>query len=206
MRRRAILLGGLLAAAAVQATEPVAPIVTEVRRRLGDAAVVRGEFEQRKTLQAFRNPLVSRGSFVAARGRGVVWTTRSPFASTLVVTRDRLLVRDAKGAVATRMNAADEPSLRAINGMLLALIAGDLQILSQRFTVEGELPDAERWHLVLAPRDAALRQWMARIDLEGDRFVRSVKLVEAQGDSTLIRFSQLASGTSLSADEEQRLE
>jgi len=193
-------------ACAAGAAEPVPPIAAQVRQRMTDSAVVRGEFEQRKTIKSFRNPLVSRGSFLVAQGRGVLWQTREPFASTLVVTRDRLLTRQADGSVSARVSAKDEPGLRAINEMLFALMAADLQALAQRFRIEGELIGAERWRLVLVPRDAALAQWVTRIELEGDRFVRSVQMQEAQGDSSIIRFSQQAGAAALTREEEQRFE
>jgi outer membrane lipoprotein-sorting protein len=195
-----------LAATAATAAEPVPSVAAQARQRMTDSAVVRGEFEQRKTIKSFRNPLVSRGSFLVARDRGVIWQTREPFASSLVVTRDRLLTRQADGTVSGRVSAKDEPGLRAINEMLFALMAADLQALAQRFRIEGELLGADRWRLVLAPRDAALAQWVTRIELEGDRFVRSVKLHEAQGDSSLIRFSQQAGAATLTREEEQRFD
>jgi outer membrane lipoprotein-sorting protein len=201
----ATLAAGFLAFGA-RAAEPVPPVAAQVRQRMSDAPVVRGEFEQRKTIKSFRNPLVSRGSFLVARERGVIWQTREPFASSLIVTRDRLLTRQADGKVTSQLSAKDEPGLRAINEMLFALVAADLQALAQRFRIDGELLGPERWRLVLVPRDAALAQWVTRIELEGDRFVRVVQLHEAQGDMSTIRFSQQAASATLTRDEEQRFE
>lgn len=192
--------------APAHAVEPVPAVAAQARQRMVDAAVVRGEFEQHKTLKAFRNPLVSRGTFLVARDRGVVWNTREPFASSLVVTRDRLLSRQADGTVAGSVSAREEPGLRAINEMLFALMAADLQVLAQRFRVEGELLGADRWRLVLLPRDATLAQWVTRIEIEGDRFVRTVRLHEGQGDLSVIRFSQQVSAAALTREEAQRFE
>ncbi len=188
------------------AAEAAPALLTQVRQRLADAPVLRGEFEQRKTLKGFKNPLVSRGDYLVAHERGVVWRTREPFASSLVVTRERMVSRRADGQVSSQMNATDEPALRAINEMLFALMAADLQTLSQRFRIEGELKGADAWSLGLVPRDAALAQWVTRIDLEGVRFVNQVKLSEALGDVTVIRFSAQATGQKLSPEEAARFE
>ncbi|MBZ8143313.1 lipoprotein carrier protein LolA, partial [Rubrivivax gelatinosus] len=110
-RRGALLL--LAATPLVLRAEPVPAIVQQVRQRLAEAPVVRGEFEQRKTVKGFRNPLLSRGDFLVARERGVFWHTREPFASTLVLTRERLLARGADGSVSTRLDAREEPGLRS---------------------------------------------------------------------------------------------
>lgn len=196
-----------LAARGLSAAGESAPgLLAQVRQRLTDAAVLRGEFEQRKTLKGFKNPLLSRGDFLVARERGVIWRTREPFASALIVTRDRLLSRQADGSVGTQVDAHNEPGIRAINEMLFALMAADLGALSKRFRIEGELLGAAAWRLALVPRDAALAQWLTRIELEGDRFVRSVRLTEAQGDHSAITLSAQAVGSALASEEAARFD
>jgi hypothetical protein len=202
-------LGGMALGAAPAAKAPAgaAPsLLEQVRRRLADAPVLKGSFEQRKTVKGFRQPLVSRGDFIVARDRGVLWHTREPFASELVITRDRLLSRQAGGAVDTQVDAAREPGIRAVNEMLFALMAADFDVLAQRFQIEGALQGAAAWRLVLTPKDAALAQWVARIELEGDRFVRLVRLAEAGGDSSAIALSGQATATSLSREDGARFD
>lgn len=204
--RRGVLALALAAVARPGAAQAVPPIVTQVRQRLVEAPVLRGEFEQRKTVKGFKNPLLSRGDFIVARERGVLWHTREPFASTLLLTRERLLSRAADGSVAAKLDAREEPGLRALNELLFALMAADLPALVQRFRIEGELQGAEGWRLLLTPREAAVAQWVSRIELEGDRHVRVVRLAEAQGDASVIRFSALATAAALSREEAARLE
>jgi hypothetical protein len=203
LRRELLAALALLPFGAHAADE--AALITRVRQHLVDAPVQRGEFEQRKTVKGFKHALVSRGDYLVSRERGVVWRTREPFASTLIVTRERLLTRQADGTVANRVETRDEPALRMVNELLFALMAADLQALSQRFRLDGEV-QASGWQLVLVPRDAALARWVARIELEGERHVRSVKLHEAQGDASVIRFSQQTTAQALTRDEEARFE
>jgi outer membrane lipoprotein-sorting protein len=164
-------------------------LLADISQRLDNPAVLRGDFEQTKTLKGFKRPLVSRGSFVMASGRGVQWVTTQPFASTLVVTRDRLLTL-GEGGVTQQIDTKQEPGLRAVNEMLMALLAGDVKALSARFKAEGALQGEHGWHVVLTPRDAALAGFVAKIELDGDRHVKQVVLREASGDDSLIRFSK----------------
>jgi hypothetical protein len=168
--------------------------------------VLRGEFEQRKTLKGFKNQIVSRGDFLLARTRGVIWRTREPFASSLTVTKDQLLTRAADGSVTSRMTTRDEPGLQMVNETLFALIAADLGALAQRFRIEGETQGKDAWRLVLVPLDAALGQAITRIELDGDRTLRTVRLVEGQGDVNLIRFSQTSASPSLTREEAARFD
>ncbi len=202
----------LAAALAALALWPLAPradepeaLLARIRSHLADAPVLRGEFEQRKTLKGFKHPLVSRGDYLVARARGVVWRTQEPFASTLVLTRERLLARQPDGSVANRLDTAQEPGLRAVNEMLFALIAADLSALASRFRIDGE-ERGTGWKVVLVPRDATLAPWIKGIELEGDRHVNGVRITEAGGDSSQIRFSRQQAGPALTREEEARFE
>ncbi|MDB5857880.1 MAG: lipoprotein carrier protein LolA [Ramlibacter sp.] len=204
--RRIFLLAASVAGLPAFASEPVSPLLRDVRQRLTSEPVVRGTFEQRKTVKGFRNPLLSTGEFVVSRQRGVLWRTLEPFASTLVVTRDRVLARGADGSVARRLSASEEPAVRAISETLFGVMAADLTALAQRFQIEGELVGREGWRLQLLPRDAALARWVQRVELEGERFLRGVRLQEGSGDQTQIRMARHSTSATLSADEEARFE
>jgi hypothetical protein len=181
-------------------------LAERVKKRLSDAPVQRGDFEQRKTVKGFKHPLVSRGDYLFARERGVVWRTREPFASTLVLTRERLVSRGADGSNMTAMDARSEPGLRAVNQLLFALLSADLATLAQRFRIEGQAPDNAPWQLTLTPRDATLGNWLQKVELQGDRQVQAVQWQEASGDSSQIRFSTQVGAAALSTEEAARFD
>lgn len=207
-RLRGFLRLGLLTMLVLLA-QPVAAddaLVAGLRERLADAPVLRGEFEQHKSVAGFRKPLVSRGDFVVARERGVLWNTHSPFASSLVVTRERLLSRRADGKIDMVIDTGEEPGLRAINEILFAVMAADLAVLQTRFTIGGELVGNDAWSLVLLPPDAMAARWLSRVELDGDRHVQRVRFEDAQGDVTEIRFSAQSKAQALSSAEASALD
>ena len=162
-----------------------------VRARLAKPAVLRGQFEQQKQLQGFRNPLKSSGDFLLLRDRGIAWNTRLPFASSTRLTRRKLLATLPDGSTQVLVDASSSPAMAAVNALLMALVAGDLDALAKRFTLKEALRADGGWSLTLQPRDAALKKAFTRIVLDGDRYVRGVEIVEPAGDTTRIRFSGL---------------
>lgn len=179
--------------------EPAAPARATLRgvgegvhARLAQPAVLRGQFEQSKRLEGFRQPLVSRGDFLLVRDRGIAWDTREPFASTTLLTRERLLTRLPDGSQRVLLDAAASPGMAAVNALLMALVAGDLPALAERFKLGETLAADGSWQLVLTPDEAGLRQVFRRITLSGDRFVRAVEIEEAGGDVTTLRFLALS--------------
>lgn len=202
---RALLLClGLLA---VHVDARAAAPASAIAGRLASPPVLRGQFEQEKQLRGFRNPLLSRGDFVLAKDRGLLWTTRSPFASTLVLTRQHLLVRQADGGTRTLGDTKASPAVSTTNALLMALLAGDTEALSRQFVLSETVGADGSWRLQLVPKAGALKKVFARIELQGDRYVRSVRLDEVRGDRTDIRFTQLRdTPVALSADEASQLE
>ncbi len=159
-----------------------------VRSRLIDAPVLRCRFEQTKRLQGFRNPLVSAGTVLFSRDRGVVWSTIQPFASTVLLTPTQLVTRSADGTVSAVVGNAASPALVTGNELMMALIGGDIDTLAKQFEIAESLTEDGAWRLQLVPKSGPLSQLFERIDLQGDRYVRGVSLAEVGGDRTEIRF------------------
>ena len=183
---------------------PAADFAGLLHERLKVAPVLKGDFEQTKTLKGFRNPLVSRGEFLVARGQGVWWHTQQPFESTLVVTRTRLFTRNPDGSAGNSMDAQAEPGLQQVNELIFSLLAADLDVLADKFAVAAQPVGAIGWTLTLTPRDPNLAKFLVRATLSGERDVQSVRIEEARGDSTLIRFSRQVPSGALAADEAAR--
>ncbi len=194
----------LLPVAGIPAVARAEDLLGAVAARLVDAPVIRGRFEQTRRLSGFASPLVSRGDFVVARARGVLWNTREPFPSSLLVTPERLVVRGADGQVQQQLQADAQPAMRVVGESMIAVLRGDLRALSARFTVSGKLVGKSGWTLTLEPTDAGMRRAFSRIELSGDRFVRDVRLEEASGDTTAVKMLAPAAAEKLTPDEEQR--
>jgi hypothetical protein len=199
MNRLLISLLLLFALLPVQAAD----LASDVRERLSQPEVLRGEFEQAKTVQGFAKPLVSKGDFLVARGKGVLWRTREPFASELRLTRNEIQATQG-GAVSFKLDAGKEPAVRLINSLMFALLNGDVSQLSELFSLSGST-QGRSWTLQLAPKQAGLAQLLKHVELQGDGLVRRVLIDEANGDKTVIRFlNPRSEPASLSAAEAAR--
>jgi outer membrane lipoprotein-sorting protein len=192
--------------AATVASAPAADFARMIHERLKISPVLKGEFEQAKTLKGFRNPLVSKGEFMLARGQGMWWHTQQPFESTLVVTKTRLFTRSADGSASNLMDAQDEPGLQQVNALIFSLLAADLDVLADKFSVVAQPVGADGWTLVLTPRDPNVAQFLVRATLAGERDVQTMRIEQAGGDATQIRFSKQLSSEALTAREAARLQ
>jgi hypothetical protein len=198
---------GLPTAAVAGEVAAPAAALAQVQRRIAQVPVLRGEFAQEKRLQGFKNPLRSQGRFLIARERGVLWSTLKPFPSDVVLTRDRILTRQADGRSRVEVDARQQPALRSVNAMMFALMSGDVQTLTARFNVQPTLLADNGWRLVLTPRPGAMAQAFQRVTLEGDRYVRRVDIEERGGDRTQLTFTGMVDAPArLTADEARRFD
>jgi outer membrane lipoprotein-sorting protein len=204
--RRMFMLAALAVFAAAAAAQPPTDFARLLHERLKASPVLQGEFEQTKTLKGFKNPLVSRGQFLVARGQGVWWHTQQPFESTLVVTRTRLFTRNADGTTNDLVDAQAEPGVQQVNALVFSLLAADPEALADKFTVQAQPVGTNGWSLVLTPRDASLAKFLVRATLAGERDVQTVRIEEARGDATQIRFSHQVPSAALTADEAARFQ
>lgn len=180
------------------------PLVDKVCGLLQQPSVVSGRFEQTRELSGFPKPVNSRGRFLVAKDRGVIWQTEAPFASTLRLTRGEILQK-AGDTVTMRMSADKEPAVRAINGVMFALLSGDIAQLEQRFSVTGKV-EGNRWALSLVPREASLAQVVTKIELNGQKFVEAVDMLDPNGDRTRIRLLDTVAANALGKAEAAQFE
>lgn len=190
-------------------TAPAAPawgddVIGTIRSRLGDPKVVRGEFEQKKVIEALGKPLISRGDFVFVRDRGVVWRTHTPFAQTLRMTRTSI-TQEQGGQVLFRLSDDREPAIRAMSEIFLPLFGANFFQLEKHFHIVGEV-NGKNWRVVLDPIPTVLLQVFRQIRLEGTSHIRRVDLVDANDDRTEIRFLRVQTGDTLTPEEERLLQ
>lgn len=176
-----LLIAGLIMAPLAW-TQSQQELLAQVGEQLTHADIVAGDFEQAQHVAVLSRPLVSRGRFVFVRDRGIFWQVQQPLQSTLVLAAD--------GGVASDEVVAGERALGFVARLLNSVLAGDLASLNNNFEVRGEVTD-QGWTLQLTPRSGPLARVIRAIDLKGTATVDRVELVDAGGDRSELRFSQV---------------
>ncbi|WP_317202894.1 outer membrane lipoprotein carrier protein LolA [Janthinobacterium sp.] len=192
-----------LALLALAPPAPAAAPVAKIQSLLAKPKVLCGRFDQSKQLAGMKKPLAANGRFCVVAGKGVLWRTLQPFPNTLRLTRDEIVHFQGE-RVAMRLDAKTEPVVRMINGVLFALLAGDLAQLETLFEVDGTV-DGGNWQVALKAREPALAKAVGSIRLDGAAYVKNIAISEASGDRTSIVFSAIQSGDAAITAEEAAL-
>jgi hypothetical protein len=188
--------------AALCASAHAAAPIAKIQSMLAKPEQLCGRFDQTKQLAGMKKPLASNGRFCVVAGKGVLWRTLKPFPNTLRLTRDEIVHFQGE-RVAMRLAAKQEPTVRMINSVLFALLAGDLAQLETLFEVEGSADTT--WRVSLKARAPALAKAIGAISLDGGAYVKNIHINEASGDRTDIVFSEIKTGAGAVTPEEAAL-
>lgn len=190
----AALLSALLLGPVVHAAEQQARVVSgkmllegalaRPAAQLARAQVLSGRFTHRKYLREIPRPLTATGEFRFARELGVYWHTQQPFDSLVVLTPTGI-VEKAEGSQVMQLSADEQPAVRMIANVFLALFTLDMTSLEKNFELSSKTEGA-RWTIGLKPRGGAIASVFTQATVSGINDVEQVVLTDSHGDSTVI--------------------
>jgi len=182
--------------ATASAASPDAALVAQIAARLARAKGVHARFTQTRTLAALKAPLVSTGSLLFFRERGVIWRIDAPYRKTWVMTDAGVVEIDAQGHRLARGAAGGARGAAEVARMMRALLGGDLSALYSQFDVDAHGTPA-RWQLRLVPRQPQLAQALGALQLDGGEFLQSLRITLANGDTIRYDFAASTAVTAL---------
>lgn len=164
-------------------------LVSQVASHLAQAKGVRAQFTQTQTLAAMKQPLVSTGSLLFLRERGVIWRIDTPYKATYVITDAGVAEINANGQRVTAHSAQGTRGVAQVSKMMRAMLGGDLSALYSQFDVQAE-GSAAHWRMQLTPNQPQLAQSIKGLQMSGGDFLQSLRIALANGDTTQLEFSK----------------
>jgi hypothetical protein len=165
-------------------------VLAEPSADLASSQVLQGKFSHRKYLSEIPKPLIASGEFTFARDLGVFWHTEQPFDSIFILTRQGIVQRD-EGAETLRLSADDQPAVRVIANIFLALFTLDLATLDATFDLYGEKQNS-RWTIGLKPKSNAVANVFKQAIVSGGKEVEQITLTDRHDDRTIIDLQSVA--------------
>lgn len=188
MRGGVAILGFLLSAPVSAASAWGLP---ELMQAFAQVSAVNSKFVERRESIYLNAPVVLSGELRYTAPQRLEKHTLAPVDERFVADGDRLSVErvvDGK-AQSVRVNLNDYPQLRPLIDGVRATLAGDGATLTRYYT-PGLTGNAQSWRLRLLPREAALRERISEVRIDGHAAtIASVEIHEASGDISRMRIS-----------------
>lgn len=174
----------------------------DVYARISSHPVTRGELVQEQYIKAADRSLISRGSFVMAADKGVIFEITEPFPSSMVVTEEKL-IQTLPGNVTAVMDGKENAMFRNIAKIIHSVFANDVQVLKDNFQVS--VTGGPKDVVDLVPKDPLLSMLFLKITLAVGDSIDSVSVIETGGNWVNYSFINKSFPEKLTSDEEQRL-
>jgi len=184
----ALALLTLLLSPSIQA----APLsIAQLMSSLAKSPQGAASFTEKKFISILEQPVESSGELLFIAPARLEKRTLKPRTETMVLDGDTLTLE--RGRRKHVLQLKDYPEVAGMIESIRATLAGDRKALERVYhlALDG---DSERWTLVLTPLDAKVGKVIARIQMRGSRdMVRSVEILQADGDSSLMTIEKPAS-------------
>lgn len=164
-------------------------LVSDIAARLSSVKGIRADFTQTQTLSAMKQPLVSAGSLLFDRARGVIWRIISPYKVTYVISDSGVREIDAAGQVIRAGSTARGAA--QVSRMMRDMLGGDLSALYAQFDVEASGTPA-RWTMVMRPNQPQLAQSIRSLQMRGGAYLQALTITFANGNVTAMVFTRSA--------------
>ncbi|WP_025601425.1 LolA family protein [Burkholderia sp. WSM2230] len=164
-------------------------LVSQIASHLAAAKGVRAQFTQTQTLAAMKQPLISTGSLLFLRERGVIWQIATPYKATYVITDAGIAELNANGQRVTTHSAQGTRGVAQVSKMMRAMLGGDLSALYSQFDVQAE-GSAAKWRMQLTPNQPQIAQSIKSLQMSGGDYLQSLHIALANGDTTQLEFSK----------------
>ncbi|MHB1051833.1 MAG: LolA family protein [Thiobacillus sp.] len=164
----------------------IAQLMTNLAKNPQGAA----SFTEKKFISILEQPVESSGELLFIAPARLEKRTLKPRPETMVLDGDTLTLERGKRKHVLQLK--DYPEVAGMIESIRATLAGDRKALEKIYhlALNG---DTERWALVLTPLDTKVGKVIARIQMSGSRDgVRSVEILQADGDSSLMTIEKLA--------------
>lgn len=165
-----------------------------------EVTILRGEFEQIRTLKGFRNPLKSEGRFLVSKANGVIWQSLKPFPSQIRISNSGKIVNLSNKSIDQKAN--NKKPNAGMNKIMLAVLSGNQAEMAKYFKIERTESNGV-WTLQLQPKGGMARVF-SYVEIKGDRHIKQVLMQEKSGDQTELHFSALSEVPNTLTPEEKK--
>lgn len=165
----------------------VAAFKAGITKMAASTNTIKASFKQEKYLSILSNKINSRGTMLFKKENQLRWEYNDPFQYIIILNGKQIIVKD-QGKV-NSMDIAGSQTFKQINELLINSVQGNI-LDESKFSIE-YLEGKETFLTRLTPKEEQLKKYLNEIEVYFDRqdfSVSKVKLIENEGDYTLISF------------------
>ena len=189
---RQLLLAGIAILCSTPSGATADAALARIQQQLNTPGSLSGEFTQQKHIREFDLTIDSSGRFSYTPDGEILWETREPIASELIMSNEHIVSRQ-DGREISRIDASAHSVVTTLANLFFSVLTARWDSLERYFDLTATTTQ-DSWTVHLNPTDTTISTLFEAIELSGDRHIGTVLLREKNGDTTRITFDKLVSG------------
>jgi hypothetical protein len=141
-------------------------------------SVLEANFTQYRHLKSIPKPITSQGHIILWDGKGLVWSTFSPFPNSILITKKGLYQLQGNTKTAMVKAGGDNAMLDVMTGIFNLKDQGQVK----GFTIEKLSPKEDKWRIRLIPQYGQVQNLISAIGVEGDIHITHITIFRPNGD------------------------
>jgi hypothetical protein len=158
----------------------------KISQALQHDGILTASFSQKKTITGLPNPLVSTGTVIVQKSKGIVWKIKTPFPVTLLLNQQGIF--QIEGTKKTSLAGGQSRDKHLLN-ILSKVLNGNFNTITEFKVNILELTEDNHWKIDLLAQ-GAIAKFILKIQLEGDQFIRQISVQRANKDRDVITLTQ----------------
>jgi hypothetical protein len=142
--------------------------------------LLKAEFTQKRYMQAIAKPIVSQGQILLWDGKGLIWDTKSPFPSSILMTQGGLFSLDL-GQKKSLMQGQQKHQEEALMNVMSKLLNGSFDDIDGFTSKSMNASKQGQWSVTLTPPDA-IAKFISSIQVHGSKHIAQLTIYRANGD------------------------
>lgn len=145
-------------------------------------------FNQERHLKGFNGPIISSGRFFMLSDKTVIWATKHPFESHLIV-NDKGISQTIQGRETLNLPASKFPGIAMLQPVFEATLKGDWEQLESQFGTKPVF-NGEKWSYSFELGKVGQISAIKIIKLSGKAYVETIEIQRTNGDRDMIYLSE----------------
>ncbi len=168
-------------------------VLQRLNKTFAPASQLLGNYQQERFVKHLAVTLNSSGKFSMKKNGGIKWEQLSPFASALNISEKEMSFK-VEGSASRIIEREADPILYSFGQAFLSLLKGDDTGLQAQFNIQEDIKK-NSWHLLLTPKNDLVKKVIKTISIDGDTFVKSVRIEDRTDNYMKIEFRNIHAGT-----------
>lgn len=147
-------------------------------------SLLQAKFSQLRYLNGIDMPIKSKGEFYLLQGKGLIWSTITPFPSTLVI-KAKGIYRITNGDIkALTTTENDQTMLKIISAIMSGVFTAELEeVIVENITKSAK---TGAWQARLTFTNPVIKNFIHYILVEGNQYITKIIITRIYGDKDII--------------------